>query len=67
MRRYYIASCNFTALLAGWLLGGPVEIGTLVSTFGEGLVMQLVYDLGRFEPRDVRHRSVIEVIKESRA
>ena len=29
--------------------------------------MQLVYDLVRFEPRDVRHRSVIEVIKESRA
>ena len=26
MRRYYIASCNFTALLAGWLLGGPVGL-----------------------------------------
>ena len=50
-------------LLAGWLLGGPVGIGTLISTFGAGLVMQLVYQLVRFEPRDVRHRSVIEVVR----
>ena len=29
-------------LLVGWLLGGPVGIGTVISTFGAGLVMQLV-------------------------
>ena len=51
-------------LLIGWLLGGPVGIGTLISTFGAGAVMQLVYHLIRFEPRDVRHRDVIEVVKE---
>ncbi len=32
-------------LLIGWLLGGQVGIGTLISTFGAGLVMQLVYSL----------------------
>lgn len=47
--------------LAGWLLGGPVGIGTLISTLGAGAVMQLVYNALRFEPRDVRHRDVIEV------
>ena len=47
--------------LAGWLRGGPVGIGTLISTFGAGLVMQLVYSLLRFEPRSVRHRDVREV------
>ncbi len=51
-------------LLTGWLLGGPVGIGTLISTFGAGAVMQLVYHLVRFEPRDVRHRDVIEVVRE---
>lgn len=51
-------------LLAGWLLGGPVGIGTLISTFGCGLVTQLVYSLLRFEPRAIRHRDVIEVTKE---
>ena len=49
--------------LAGWLLGGPVGIGTLISTFGAGLVMQLVYSLIRFEPRTMKHRSVPEVMQ----
>ena len=48
-------------LLIGWLLGGPVGIGTLISTFGAGLIMQLVYTLVRFEPRDLRHKDVLEV------
>ncbi len=51
-------------LLAGWLLGGPVGIGTLISTVGAGAVMQLVYHLVRLEPRDVRHRDIPEVIRE---
>ena len=48
-------------LLAGWLLGGPVGIGTVISTFGAGLVMQLVYYIIRFEPRNLKHRGVVEV------
>lgn len=52
-----------TALFIGWLLGGPVGIGTLVSTFGSGIVMQIIYDLIKFEPRDVKHRSVTETLK----
>lgn len=50
-------------LLAGWLLGGPVGIGTLISTFGAGLVMQLVYQAIRFEPRKLKHRDVCEVAR----
>ena len=53
-----------TVLLLGWLLGGPVGIGTLISTFGAGAVMQLVYFLVHFEPREVRHRDVVEVTRE---
>ncbi len=48
-------------LLAGWLLGGPVGIGTLIGTFGAGAVMQVIYNLLRFEPRDIRHRDIFEV------
>ncbi len=51
-------------LLAGWLLGGPVGIGTLVSTLGAGAVMHLVYSAIGFEPRSVRHRDVFEVMRE---
>ena len=50
-------------LLVGWLLGGPVGIGTLISTFGAGLVMQLVYMLIKFEPRDLKHKGVLEVTR----
>ena len=50
-------------LLLGWLLGGPVGIGTLISTFGAGAVMQLVYSLVRFDPRRVRHRSMAEAAR----
>ena len=50
-------------LLAGWLLGGPVGIGTLISTFGAGLVMQLVYNAFHFEPRNVHHRDIVEIWK----
>ena len=48
-------------LAVGWMLGGPVGIGTLISTFGAGLVMQMVYSIIRFEPRNIVHRDVIAV------
>ena len=53
-------------LLAGWLLGGPVGIGTVISTFGAGFVLQAVYTALRFEPRKVVHRGVAQVIREMR-
>ena len=53
----------FFVLLAGYLLGGPVGIGTLISTFGTGIVMQIVYNILGFEPRDLKHKSVIETVK----
>ena len=52
-----------TVLLAGWLLGGPVGIGTLISAFGAGLVMQMIYNLLRFEPRKVKHRDILTVTR----
>ena len=51
-------------LLAGWLLGGPVGIGTLISTFGAGLVMQAVYTVLKFEPRKVVHRDALQTLRD---
>ncbi len=50
-------------LLAGWLLGGPVGIGTLISTFGAGIVMHFVYSALRFDPRSLRHRDIAETVR----
>ena len=50
-------------LLIGWLLGGPVGIGTLISTFGAGIVMQFVYWIIRFEPRKLKHSGFPETVR----
>ena len=51
-------------LLTGRLLGGPVGIGTVISTFGGGLVMQAVYSAIRFEPRKLRHKDIVQTIQQ---
>lgn len=48
-------------LLFGWILGGPVGIGTLIGTVGAGVVMQIVYHWIRFEPREIKHKSIAEI------
>ena len=55
---------SIIVLIIGMLLGGPVGIGTLVSTFGAGLVMQAVYNFMDFEPRNIQHRDFFEVMRE---
>ena len=44
--------------LIGWMLGGTVGIGTLISVLGAGAVMHLFYTVIHFEPRKLRHRSI---------
>ncbi len=51
------------ALLIGWLLGGPVGIGTVISVFGMGTALQIVCKIMHFEPRDVVHKNVLETNK----
>lgn len=48
------------ALLIGWLLGGPVGIGTVISVFGMGTALQIVCKIMHFEPRNVVHKNVLE-------
>ena len=50
-------------LLFGWLLGGPVGIGTVVSVFFAGTALQIVCKLMHFEPRDVNHLNVVDASK----
>lgn len=49
--------------LIGWLLGGAVGIGTLISIFGAGAVMHLFYMLIHFEPRALHHKSISETLR----
>ena len=53
----------FVVLSAGWLLGGPVGIGTLIAVFGFGPIMQGVFALVHFDPRGVTHEGILQSIQ----
>ena len=52
-----------TATLIGWLLGGPVGIGTLLCAFGAGPIMQLAFRTVRFDATGIRHQRLRESIR----
>ena len=45
-----------TATFVGWLLGGPVGIGTLICAFATGPIMQLAFSTVRFDATQVHHQ-----------
>jgi uncharacterized membrane protein YczE len=49
-------------LVIGWILGGPIGIGTLIAPVGIGLMQQLSFNMMRFEPKNVVHQSLPESI-----
>lgn len=57
-----------TATLAGWLLGGPVGLGTLICAFASGPIMEFAFHTVRFDATKIKHQKLNEsfqVIKES--
>ncbi len=51
-----------SACLIGWLLGGGVGIGTLWFALGNGLIMQVVFHIARFEPRGLVHLGIHQLV-----
>ena len=52
-----------TATLIGWLLGGPVGLGTIICAFGTGPVMQLAFRTVRFDPKKLHHQNIRQSMK----
>lgn len=52
-----------TVTLIGWLLGGPVGIGTLLCAFGAGPIMQLAFRTVGFDATAVRHQRLRETLR----
>jgi uncharacterized membrane protein YczE len=52
-----------SATLIGWLLGGPVGIGTLICAFGAGPIMQLAFRTVRFDATAIRHQRLRDSVK----
>ena len=57
-----IALLSF-ATLSGWLLGGPVGVGTLICAFATGPIMQLAFRSVGFDATQVKHQQLIESVK----
>lgn len=52
-----------TVLFVGWLLGAKVGIGTVISVFGIGLVLQFTFKLLHFDVKNIKHESVADTVK----
>lgn len=51
------------ATFVGWLLGGPVGLGTLICAFCAGPIMQLAFSTVRFDATAIRHQNLPESLK----
>lgn len=47
-----------TATFIGWLLGGPVGIGTLICAFASGPIMQFAFFTVKFDATQVDHQNL---------
>lgn len=52
-----------SATFIGWLLGGPVGIGTLICAFAAGPIMQLAFRTVRFDATSIRHQRLRDSAK----
>jgi len=53
-----------TVAVLAFLLGGQIGLGTLITLFGTGVVMDAVNKIVRFEPRNVVHEGLMETVSE---
>ena len=51
------------ATLIGWLLGGPVGIGTIICAFGTGPIMQMAFSTVKFDATDVHHQHLADSVR----
>ena len=67
MRKIPIGVVNMimfaVVVLATLVLRGPIGIGTLLAVALQGPIMQLVFHITHFEPRDVEQESLIETFR----
>lgn len=61
--RFIRNSMEVTALVVGFILGGPVGIGTVIMSFGLGPSVQIVFNIFDFDAKNVKHRELDDEIK----
>lgn len=54
---------ELTVLATGWLLGGSVGIGTIISGVGLGYAIQISFKISHIDSKLLTHKSIIESIR----
>jgi uncharacterized membrane protein YczE len=54
---------EFATVLIGWVLGGMAGVGTVISAFGIGFCVQIVFNLLKFDAAAVEHETLAETYK----
>ncbi len=51
------------AVLFGWLMGGPVGLGTIIAALGIGFCVQVTFSVLKFRSTDVKHETLRETLQ----
>ncbi|MBU5336676.1 YczE/YyaS/YitT family protein [Intestinibacter bartlettii] len=54
---------ELSALVCGWLLGGSVGLGTIISAFGLGYAIQIGFKICKINSKEIKHRIITDDIK----
>lgn len=54
---------SVVVILAAWFMGATIGVGTVISVFGMGFVMDITFKACRFEPRNVVHEDIMKTLK----
>jgi len=57
------ATIEILAVLAGWLLGGLLGIGTVISALSIGFFIQMTFKVIKFDPTKVKHEGLTDTFK----
>jgi uncharacterized membrane protein YczE len=57
------AAVECSVVLVGWLLGGMIGIGTVITAFGLGICVQIVFKLFKFDAKAVKHETLVDTYR----
>ena len=52
-----------TVFILGWLLDGPIGVGTIIAVALQGTLMQIAFNIMKFDPKDITHQDLIQSMK----
>ena len=52
-----------TVFILGWLLDGPIGVGTIIAVALQGTLMQLAFNIMKFDPKDITHQDLLQSMK----